>query len=148
MVSGCLDKRFSTLVSLLRDRFSPRDKEIVYQQLMTHKKKPDQSWKDSAQEIEVFSMKAYLGMEERYRESMAAKIFVEDVVDERVCRKRRKAPPSPSMRLSKMPGWLRQMNFESLEWQEYDLENKDKSQKKSDKSQKRINLIRVWHKFV
>ena len=28
-------------------------------------KKPDQTWKDLAQEVEVLSMKAYVGMEDR-----------------------------------------------------------------------------------
>ena len=48
-VSNCPDRRFSTLVYKLRDRFSPKDEEMFYQQLMTYKKKPDQTWEDLAQ---------------------------------------------------------------------------------------------------
>ena len=89
-VSSCPDKRSSTIVDKLRDRFSPKDEEMFYQQLMTWRKKPEQTWEDLAQEIEVLSLKAYGGMEERYRDSMAAKAFVEAVVDKQV---RRKTPP-------------------------------------------------------
>ena len=71
----------------MRDRFLPKDEEMFYQQLMTYRKMPDQTWKDLAQEIEVLSIKAYRGMEERYRDSMAAKPFVEAVIDKQVCRK-------------------------------------------------------------
>ena len=56
---------------------------------MTYRKKPDQTWEDLAQEIEVLSIKAYRGMEERYRDSMAAKAFVEAVMEKQVRRKLR-----------------------------------------------------------
>ena len=52
-------RRFSTLVNKLRDRFSPEDEEMFSQQFMTYRKKPDQTWEDLAQEIEVLSIKAY-----------------------------------------------------------------------------------------
>ena len=49
-VSDCPYKRFSSLVAKLRDRFSPEDEEMIYQELVTHRKKPDQNWEDLAQE--------------------------------------------------------------------------------------------------
>ena len=57
-----------------------------------------------AQEIEVLSIKAFGGMEERYRDSMAVKAFVEDMVDKQVCRKLREKHPRQSMMLSSVPG--------------------------------------------
>ena len=57
-VSCCPNKKFPTLVDKLRDRFSPKDEEMFYLQLMTYRKKPDQTWEDPAQEIEVLSIKA------------------------------------------------------------------------------------------
>ena len=80
-VSGCPNKKYSTLVDKLRDRFSPKDEEMFIQQPMTYRKKPAQTWEDLAQEIEVLPIKSNGGMEERYRDSMAAKAFVEAVVD-------------------------------------------------------------------
>ena len=76
-VSDCPNKWYSTLVDKLRDKFSPKDEEMFYQQLMTYRKKPEQTWEDLAKEIEVLSIKAYGRMEERYRDSMTAKAFVE-----------------------------------------------------------------------
>ena len=38
---------------------------------MNYKKKPDQTWKDLAQEMKVLSIKAYGGMEERYTEELS-----------------------------------------------------------------------------
>ena len=66
---------------------------MVYHQLMTDRKKPDQTWEDLAQEIEVLLIKTYRGMEERYRDSMAAKAFVEAVIDKQVHRKLREKHP-------------------------------------------------------
>ena len=80
----------------MRDRFSPKDEEMFYQHLMTYRKKPDQTCEVLAQEIEVFSIKAYGGMEERYRGSMVAKAFVEAVVDKQVHRKLGKNIPRQS----------------------------------------------------
>ena len=82
-------KKFCTLVTRLRDGFPSKDDEMFYQQLMTCGKKPDQTWEDLAQEIELLSMKAHVGKEERNRESMATKAFVEAVIYKRVHRKLR-----------------------------------------------------------
>ena len=54
---------------------------------MTYWEKLDQNWEDLSQETEVLSIKAYAGMEERCREAMAAKAFVEAVADKRVRKK-------------------------------------------------------------
>ena len=52
-VSGCPNKKFSSLVDKLRDKFSPKDEEMFDQQLITYRKKPEPTWEDLAQEIEV-----------------------------------------------------------------------------------------------
>ena len=57
--------------------------------MTTYRKKPEQTWKDLAQEIKVLSIKIYGDMEERYGDSKAAKAFVEAVVDKQVHRKLR-----------------------------------------------------------
>ena len=99
-MSGCPNKRYSTLVHKLRNRFSPKDEEMFHQQFKTYRKKPEQTWEDPTQEIEVLSIKACRGMEETKRDSMAAKAFMEAVTDKQV----RRTIPRQSMMLSSMPG--------------------------------------------
>ena len=48
---------------------------------MMFRKKPDQTYEDLVQAIQVLSMEACIDMEERDRESMTAKVFVAAVVD-------------------------------------------------------------------
>ena len=45
-------EKFSTLVSRLRDKFSPKDEKMFYQHLMIYKKKPDQTAEDLTQVID------------------------------------------------------------------------------------------------
>ena len=92
-MSSCPNKKFSTLVDKLRDRLLPKDDKMFYQQLMTYRKKPDHTWENLTQEIEVLSIKTYRGMEERFRDSMAAKAFVEAVIVKQVRRKVREKHP-------------------------------------------------------
>ena len=42
-VSGCPNERYSTLVDKLRNKFSLKDQEMFYQQLITYRKKPEQT---------------------------------------------------------------------------------------------------------
>ena len=134
-LSGCPIKRYSTLVDKLRDRFSPKDKEIFYQQLMTYRKKSEQTWEDLAQEKEVLSIKAYGGMEETYRDSMAAKAFVEAVVDKQVRRKLREKHPRTINDAVKCARMIEADKLREEQWQEFDREDKEKSKgTRSDKN--------------
>ena len=134
-VSSCPDRQFSTLVQRLKDRFSPKDEEMFYQQLTTYRKKPDQSWEDLAQEMERLSIKAYAGMEEKYRDSMAAKAFVEAVVDKDVRRRLRQKHPKTINEAVRHARMIEADQLREDLWQEFDSgKGKDSKEKKTDKT--------------
>ena len=117
-VSGCPNKRYSTLIDKLRDRLSPKDEEMFYQQLMTYRKKPEQTWEGLAQKIEVHSIKANGGMEEIYGDSMAAKAFVEAVVDKQIRRKLREKHPRTINDAVKCARMIEANKLREEQWQE------------------------------
>ena len=134
-VSSCPDKRYATMIRRLRDRFSPSDEEMYYQRLATYRKKPEQSWEDLAQEIEVLSLKAYEGMEERFRESMVAKALVEAVVDPDVRRKLRQKHPRTLNEAVRHARMVEADRMKEEQWQAYKKEDKGKiDEKKQDKT--------------
>ena len=137
-VSSCPDRRFSTLVQRLRDRFSPRDEEMFYQQLTTYRKKTDQSWEDLAQEMERLSIKAYSGMEEKYRDSMAAKAFVEAVVDKDVRRRLRQKHPKTVNEAVRHARIIEADQLREDLWQDYE---KDKDKGSKDKKSEKARAV-------
>ena len=80
-------------------------------------------------------IKAYSGMEERHRESMADNAFVQAVVEGRV---RKRLREKHSWAINEAAKHAKMVEVDPLrqeQWQEFDKEDKEKSQdKKSDNS--------------
>ena len=134
-VSSCPDKRYGTMVKRLKERFSPMDEEMYYQRLTTYRKQPDQSWEDLAQEIEVLALKAYRGMEEKFRESMAAKALVESVLEPDIRRKLRQRHPKTLNEAVRYARIVEADKLKEEQWQEYKKKDKGNSgDKKVEKS--------------
>ena len=75
----------------------------------------------------VLSIKAYGGMEERYRDSMAAKAFVEAVIDKQVHRKLREKHPWTINNAVKYAQMIEADQLKEEQWQDFDKEDKEKS---------------------
>ena len=134
-VASCPDRRYATMVRRLRDRFSPIDEEMYHQRLTTYRKKPDETWEDLAQKIETLALKAYRGMEEKFRESMAAKAFVEAVVEPSIRRRLRQKHPSNLNEAVRVARMMEADRLKEEQWQEYRREEKAKyGERKTEKS--------------
>ena len=147
-VSSCPDRSYGNMIKRLRDRFSPIDEEMYHQRLTTYRKKADETWEDLAEKIETLALKAYRGMEERFRESMSAKAFCEAVVEPGIRRRLRQKHPKTLNEAVRVARMLDADLMKEEQWQEYNRSEKAKAgEKKSEKTrvveEEQINTAQV-----
>ena len=82
---------FDMIVTRLKDHLVPEDEDFYAQELVSLKKRPDQSWEDLALEVKILTRRAYKGAEEPMIERLALTTFLSAIPDSRLRRKVREA---------------------------------------------------------
>ena len=82
---------YDTIVARLKAHLVPEDEDFYAQELVSLKKRPDQSWEDLALEVKILTKRAYKGAEEPMIERLALTTFLSAIPDARLRWKVREA---------------------------------------------------------